>query len=48
MSAQLASGISWAWSVANADIINNSWGDWDGDHSDILNPTRSAILEEPL
>lgn len=25
ISAQLASGISWAWEMENADIINNSW-----------------------
>ena len=44
ISAQLASGISWAWQNG-ADIINNSWGDWGGTHNDIL---RSAALENAI
>jgi len=44
-SAELASGISWAWYEASADIINNSWGDWGGQHFNLL---HSAVLESAI
>ena len=44
VSAELASGISWAWQNG-ADVINNSWGDQGGQHHNIL---RSAALENAI
>jgi len=44
-SAELASGISWAWYEARADVINNSWGDWGGQHFNLL---HSAVLESAI
>ena len=44
VSAELASGISWAWQHG-ADIINNSWGDWGGS---FYNDLRSAVLERAI
>ena len=43
-SAELASGISWAWQNG-ADVINNSWGDQGGQHHSVL---RSAALENAI
>ena len=44
-SAEFASGITWAWREANADIINNSWGDQSGRYHALL---RSEILETAI
>ena len=44
ISAELASGISWAWQNG-ADVINNSWGDQGGR---FYNQMHSAILEEAI
>lgn len=43
-SAELASGISWAWQNG-ADVINNSWGDQGGTY---YNQLHSAILEQAI
>jgi subtilisin family serine protease len=43
-SAELASGISWAWR-SGADVINNSWGDQGGV---AFNTLRSAVLENAI
>jgi len=45
ISAELASGISWAWYEAGADIINNSWGDQGGQ---LFNLLHSAVLETAI
>lgn len=42
-SAELASGISWAWQTG-ADVINNSWGDHNGQY----NSLHSSILENAI
>lgn len=44
ISAELASGMSWAWQN-NADVINNSWGDQGGAYYSQL---QSAILENAI
>ena len=44
ISAELASGISWAWQNG-ADIINNSWGDQGGM---FYNDLQSALLEDAI
>ena len=49
ISAELASGISWAWNEAGADIINNSWGDQGGNvyyvfHSTVLESAIDSAL----
>lgn len=44
ISAELASGISWAWQNGAA-VINNSWGDQGGDFFDQL---HSSILEDAI
>jgi len=44
ISAELASGISWAWKNG-ADVINNSWGDQGGYFYEDL---RSSILEDAI
>ena len=36
LSAEIASGISWAWDEAGADIINNTWGDQGGRYYSVL------------
>jgi len=51
ISAQLASGISWAWrSIANggaeADVINNSWGDPAGNNGQLFSTVlNNAIID---
>jgi len=45
ISAELASGINWAWNEAGADIINCSWGDQGGFH---FYEYYSPILEEAI
>ena len=45
IAARLASGISWAWDEAGADIINNSWGDKGGLFYGYL---HKPILEEAI
>lgn len=44
VSAELASGISWAWQNG-ADVINNSWGDQGGNYYSQL---QSTILEDAI
>ena len=44
ISAELASGISWAWQNS-ADIITNSWGDQGGD---LYNNLQSSILDNAI
>lgn len=44
ISAELASGISWAWQIG-ADVINNSWGDQGGEY---YNDLHSQILESAI
>jgi len=45
ISAELASGISWAWNTAGADIITNSWGDQGGN---FYNDFYSSTLENAI
>ena len=47
LSAQLASGINWAWREARADVINNSWGDSGGEHCELFQ-LHSEILERAI
>ena len=44
IAAELASGISWAWDDAGADVINNSWGDYAGLYPEL----HSSILEDAI
>lgn len=44
LSAELASGISWAWQIG-ADVINNSWGDQGGSQ---YNYVYSTLLENAI
>ena len=43
LSAELASGISWAWNQGGADVINCSWGDQGGNYN-----LHSAALENAI
>ena len=48
VSAQLASGINWAWNN-NADVINNSWGDQGGQfYNDLYSTILDAAIDNAL